>query len=115
MGISLETPKNWVEFSLDDAAVTRMSTTPVAVARKRAGISVTSLAAALGITEPACWDLLYHPSEVSMCLTLRQFMQLASVLAVQLGKWDFHNSTRRPSTFTGSRCSGLSQGSSHPS
>ena len=58
-----------------------MSTTPVAVARERAGISVPSLAAALEITEPACWDLLYHPSEVSMCLTLRQFVQLASVLA----------------------------------
>jgi hypothetical protein len=59
-----------------------MSTTPVAVARERVGISVPALAAALGITEPAGWDLLYHPSEVSMCLTLRQFVQLASILAV---------------------------------
>jgi hypothetical protein len=59
-----------------------MSTTPVALARERAGISVPSLAAAVGITEPACWDLLDQPSEVSMCLTLRQLGQLASALAV---------------------------------
>ena len=59
-----------------------MSTTPVAVARERVGISVPALAAALGITEPAGWDLLHHPSEVSMCLTLRQFVRLASILAV---------------------------------
>jgi hypothetical protein len=59
-----------------------MSTTPVAVARERAGISVPSLAAAVGITEPACWDLLDQPSEISMCLTLRQLAQLASALAV---------------------------------
>ncbi len=60
-----------------------MSTTPVALARERAGISVPSLAAAVGITEPSCWDLLDQPSEVSMCLTLRQLAQLASALAVQ--------------------------------
>ena len=59
-----------------------MSTTPVEVARGRAGISVSSLAAAVGITEPAGWDLLDQPSEVSMCLTLRQVAQLASALAV---------------------------------
>jgi hypothetical protein len=59
-----------------------MSTTPVALARERAGISVPSLAAAVGITESACWDLLNHPSEVSMCLTLRQLAQLASALGV---------------------------------
>jgi hypothetical protein len=59
-----------------------MSMTPVAVARERAGISVPSLAAAVGITEPACWDLFDQPSEVSMCLTLRQLLQLATVLAV---------------------------------
>ena len=59
-----------------------MSVTPVAVARERAGISVPSLAAAVGITEPACWDLLDYPSEVSMCLTLRQLTQLATALGV---------------------------------
>jgi len=59
-----------------------MSTTPVALARERASIDVPTLAAAVGITEPACWDLLDQPSEVSMCLTLRQLAQLASVLAV---------------------------------
>ena len=59
-----------------------MSTTPVALARERAGISVPSLAAAVGIPEPACWDLLDQASEVSMCLTLRQLAQLASALAV---------------------------------
>jgi len=59
-----------------------MSMTPVAVARERADISVPSLAAAVRIMEPACWDLLHHPSEVSMCLTLRQLVQLAAVLAV---------------------------------
>ena len=59
-----------------------MSTTPVALARERAGVSVPSLAAAVGITEPACWDLLDQPSEVSICLTLRQLAQLASALAV---------------------------------
>jgi hypothetical protein len=59
-----------------------MSTTPVAVARERAGISMPSLAAAVGITEPACWDLLGQPSEVSMCLTLRRLAHLASALAV---------------------------------
>jgi len=59
-----------------------MDTTPVALARERAGISVSSLAAAIGISEPACWDLLDQPSEVSMCLTLRQLAQLASALSV---------------------------------
>lgn len=69
-------------FSLDDAPITRMSTTPVAAARERAGISVPSLATILGITEPACWDLMYHPSEVSMCLTLHQLLLLATTLSV---------------------------------
>jgi hypothetical protein len=59
-----------------------MSTTPVAVARERADISVPSLAAAIGITEPACWDLLVQPVEISMCLTLRQLVKLAAVLGV---------------------------------
>src|SRR4051812_45220767 len=59
-----------------------MSPTPVALARERAGISVHSLAAAIGMTEPACWDLLDQPSEISMSLTLRQLAQLASALAV---------------------------------
>jgi hypothetical protein len=43
---------------------------------------VPTLAAAIGITTPACWDLLDQPSEVSMCLTLRQLAQLASALTV---------------------------------
>jgi hypothetical protein len=59
-----------------------MSTTPVAVARERAGISVPSLATTLGITEQACWDLMHHPGEVSLCLTLRQLLQLATTLSV---------------------------------
>ena len=59
-----------------------MSLTPVAVARERAGITVPSLAAAVGISEPACWDLLDQPTEVSTCLTLRQLVQLATVLDV---------------------------------
>src|ERR1700730_9959977 len=59
-----------------------MTTTPVALARERAGISVPELAAAVGINEPSCWDLLHHRSEVSMCLTLRQLVRLATVLAV---------------------------------
>ena len=59
-----------------------MSTTPIAVARERACVSVSSLAAAVGITEPACWDLLDQPHEVSRCLALRLLVQLATALGV---------------------------------
>ena len=59
-----------------------MSKTPVSLAQQRAGISVPSLAAAAGISEAACWDLLNQPREVSMCLTLRQLAHLASALGV---------------------------------
>jgi hypothetical protein len=59
-----------------------MSKTPVSLAQQRTGISVPSLAAAVGISEAACWDLLNQPREVSMCLTLRQLAHLASALGV---------------------------------
>jgi hypothetical protein len=71
-------------FSLDDFTITRMGMTPVAAARDRADISVPSLAAAVGITEAACWDLLDQPGEVSMCLTLRQLVRLAAVSPLSL-------------------------------
>lgn len=57
-----------------------MTVTPVAAARERIGISVPDLAAAVGINEPSCWDLLSDADEVSMCLTLRQLLRLASAL-----------------------------------
>jgi hypothetical protein len=56
--------------------------TPVAIGRERVGISVPQLAALVGINEPSCWDLLHHPDEISMCLTLRQVLRLASALRV---------------------------------
>jgi hypothetical protein len=40
------------------------------------------LAAAIGINEPSCWDLLVHESELTCALSLRQFVRLGSVLGV---------------------------------
>jgi hypothetical protein len=62
-----------------------MTTTPIAILRERVGISVAELASAVGINEPSCWDLLYHPDEVSRCLTLRQLLRLASALRSPAG------------------------------
>jgi transcriptional regulator with XRE-family HTH domain len=60
----------------------QMTVTSIAAARERLGISVSDLAAAIGVNEPSCWDLLSDSAEVAGCLSLRQFLRLASVLRV---------------------------------
>ena len=53
---------------------------PIAVARERADLSVPALAAAIGITEPWCWDLLSYEDELASTLSLREFLRAASAL-----------------------------------
>jgi len=57
-------------------------TTPVAVAADAAGASASELARLLGISEPAAWDVLTQPDELSMCLSLRQLLRLSARLGV---------------------------------
>jgi len=56
--------------------------TLIEAARERVGISVPDLAAAVGINESSCWDLLSYETELTCVLSLRQFVRLASVLRV---------------------------------
>ena len=58
---------------------------PVAAAAEAAGVPAPELAALLGISEPAAWDLLIHADELSMCLSLRQLLRLPARLRV--GAW----------------------------
>lgn len=55
---------------------------PIAEARKRANLSVPDLAAAIGINQPWCWDLLGEEEELYSTLSLRQFLRAATALRV---------------------------------
>jgi hypothetical protein len=55
-------------------------TTPVAAAVDAAGVSARELAVLLEISEPAAWDILTQAHELSMCLSLRQLLRLATRL-----------------------------------
>ena len=57
-------------------------TTPVAAAAEAAGASASELATLLDISEPAAWDVLTQPNELSMCLSLRQLLRLSARLGV---------------------------------
>jgi len=55
---------------------------PIAVAKDRAGLSVPELAAAIGINEAWCWDLLAFEGELTHNISLREFLNAASALHV---------------------------------
>ena len=57
-------------------------TNPVAAAADAAGASASELATLLEISEPAAWDILTQPNELSMCLSLRQLLRLSARLGV---------------------------------
>lgn len=57
-------------------------TTLVAAAADAAGASASEIATLLDISEPAAWDVLTQPDELSMCLSLRQLLRLSARLGV---------------------------------
>ena len=57
-----------------------MTPLPIAVVREHIGLSVPALAAAIGIGEPWCWDLLSYEDELASTLSLRQLLRAAAAL-----------------------------------
>lgn len=54
----------------------------VAAAAGGAGISAHEIATLLAVSEPAAWDILTQPHEVSQCLSLRELLLLSARLGV---------------------------------
>ena len=54
----------------------------VSAAADAAGASAAELAQLLGVSQPAAWDVLTCPNEVSTCLSLRQLARLAARLRI---------------------------------
>lgn len=58
------------------------STIPLAEAAAAAEVSAREVAALLGVSEAAAWDLLNYSDEASACLSLRKLLQLSARLQV---------------------------------